>query len=81
MIFAFNQDGEWEDSHAMVEEKSMKNTKGRIWKWLIAFTILVAWIGIDGLVAITTAQVQPPRRKRRIMISTKDKGGKGRNKG
>ena len=76
MIFAFNQDGEWEDSHAMVEEKSMKNTKGRIWKWLIAFTILVAWIGIDGLVAITTAQVQPPRRKRRIMISTKDKGEK-----
>jgi hypothetical protein len=31
--------------------------------------ILVAWFGLDGVAIITMAQVRPPRRKRRVMIS------------
>lgn len=37
----------------------------------IALMILAIWIGVDGLAAIAGAQVQPPRRKRRVMISPK----------
>lgn len=39
------------------------------WKTGIALIVLVIWIGIDGFAAIAGAQVQPPRRKRRIMVS------------
>ena len=41
------------------------------WKSGIALMVLTIWIGIDGFSAIAGAQVQPPRRKRRIMISPK----------
>ena len=47
----------------------MKSPKPYVWKWRSALLILVAWVGLDGLAAITTAEVRPPRRKRRVMIS------------
>lgn len=37
----------------------------------MALIILAVWIGVDGLTAIAGAQVQPPRRKRRVMVSPK----------
>ena len=36
------------------------------WKAGIALIVLTTWIGIDGFSAIAEAQVQPPRRKRRM---------------
>ena len=50
----------------------MKSPKQHVWKWRIALMILVAWISLDGVVIITTAQVRPPRRKRRVMVSPDD---------
>lgn len=50
----------------------MKSPKYRIWKWRIALMILVAWIVLDGAELITQAQVQPPRRRRGVMISPED---------
>ena len=47
----------------------MKSPRQHVWKWRIALMILVAWIGLDGVAIITMAQVRPPRRKRRVMIS------------
>ena len=41
------------------------------WKSRIALMVLTIWIGVDGFSAIVEAQVQPPRRKRRIMVSPK----------
>ena len=49
----------------------MTASKRFTWKSGIALTMLAIWIGIDGFSAIAGAQVQPPRRKRRIMISPK----------
>ncbi len=47
----------------------MKSPKQHLWKWRIALLTLVAWICLDGLEIITQAQVQPPRRRRGLMIS------------
>ena len=51
----------------------MKLSKHRIWKWRIALMILLAWIGLDSVEMITQAQVQPPRRQRRVMVSPNDR--------
>ncbi len=58
----------------------MKSSKRHAWQWRIALLILVAWISLDGVATITTAEVRPPRRKRRVMISTKDKQEKDETK-
>ncbi|MCZ6679761.1 MAG: VWA domain-containing protein [Candidatus Poribacteria bacterium] len=51
----------------------MKSPKQFIWKWRMALLILaIAWIGIDELAIPTTAEVRPPRRKRRVMISPQE---------
>ena len=50
----------------------MKSPKQHVWKWRIALMILVAWISLDGVAIITTAQVRPPRRQRRVMVSPDD---------
>ena len=50
----------------------MKLLKQHVWKWRIALMILGAWICLDGVVIITTAQVRPPRRQRRVMVSPDD---------
>ena len=50
----------------------MKSPKQHVWKWRIALMVLVAWIGLDSVEIITMAQVRPPRRKRRVMISPED---------
>ena len=50
----------------------MKLPKHQIWKWRIALMILVAWICLDGVEIITSAEVRPPRRKRGLMISPED---------
>ena len=50
----------------------MKSSKHHVWKWQIALMTLVAWICLDGVEMITQAEVQPPRRRRGVMISPKD---------
>ncbi len=50
----------------------MKSPKHDVWKWRIALMMLVAWICLDGVAIITKAEVRPPRRKRRVMISPDD---------
>ena len=50
----------------------MKLPKHQIWKWRIALMILVAWICLDGVEIIASAEVRPPRRKRGLMISPED---------
>ena len=50
----------------------MKSSKHCVWKWRIALMTLVAWICLDGVEIITQAEVQPPRRKRGMMISPED---------
>ena len=50
----------------------MKSPKHHLWKWRIALLTLVAWICLDGVELITQAQVQPPRRRRGLMISPED---------
>ena len=50
----------------------MKSSKHHVWKWRIALMTLVAWVCLDGVEIITQAQVQPPRRKRGLMISPED---------
>ena len=50
----------------------MKSSKHHVWKWRIALMTLVAWICLDGVAIITQAEVQPPRRKRGMMISPED---------
>ena len=50
----------------------MKSSKHHVWKWRIALMTLVAWICLDGVEIITQAEVQPPRRKRGMMISPED---------
>ena len=50
----------------------MKLPKHQIWKWRIALMILVAWICLDGVEIIVSAEVRPPRRKRGLMISPED---------
>ena len=50
----------------------MKLPKHQVWKWRIALVILVAWICLDGVEIITSAEVRPPRRKRGVMISPED---------
>ena len=47
----------------------MKSPKHNVWKWRIALMILVAWICLDGVEIITTAEVRPPRRRRGLLIS------------
>ena len=47
----------------------MKSLKHDVWKWRIALIMLVAWICLDGVEIITLAEIQPPRRKRGLMIS------------
>ena len=42
------------------------------WKSRIALMVLMIWIGVDGFSVIVESQVQPPRRKRRIMVSPKN---------
>ena len=37
----------------------------------MASIMLAVWIGVDGIAAIAGAEVQPPRRKRRVMVSPK----------
>ena len=49
----------------------MTASKHYTWKAGIALIVLTVWIGIDGFSAFSEAQVQPPRRKRRVMISPK----------
>ena len=50
----------------------MKLPKHQVWKWRIALVILVAWICLDGVEIITSAEVRPPRRKRGLMINPED---------
>ena len=50
----------------------MKSPKSHVWKWRIALITLVAWICLDGVVLITQAQVQPPRRRRGLMINPEE---------
>ena len=50
----------------------MKSPKHHLWKWRIALITLVVWICLDGVELITQAQVQPPRRRRGVMISPED---------
>lgn len=50
----------------------MKSPKHYLWKWRIALITLVAWICLDGVEMITQAEVQPPRRRRGLMISPAD---------
>ena len=50
----------------------MKLPKHQIWKWRIALMILVAWICLDGVEIIASAEVRPPRRKRGLMINPED---------
>lgn len=50
----------------------MRSPKYHVWKWRIALMTLVAWICLDGVVLITQAQVQPPRRKRGLMINPEE---------
>ncbi len=38
----------------------------------MALMMLTIWIGVDGFSAIAEARVQPPRRKRRVMVSPKN---------
>ena len=47
----------------------MTASKRFTWKSGIALLVLTIWIVIDGFSAIAGVQVQPPRRKRRIMIN------------
>ena len=47
----------------------MKSPKQSVLKWRIALMVLVAFISLEGVSIITTAQVQPPRRARRVMVS------------
>ena len=35
----------------------------------VAWTIIVTWLSFNGFIAIATAQVRPPRRKHRTLIS------------
>ena len=41
-------------------------------KWRIALMVLVAFIGLEGMVIITTAQEHPPRQGGRMMVSPED---------
>ena len=50
----------------------MKSPKYHVWKWRIALMILVTWICLDGVELITQAQVQPPRRRRGLMINPEE---------
>ena len=50
----------------------MRSPKYHVWKWRIALMTLVAWICLDGVVLITQAQVQPPRRRRGLMINPEE---------
>ncbi len=50
----------------------MKSPKYHVWKWRIALMILVTWICLDGVAVITQAQVQPPRRRRGLMINPEE---------
>ena len=50
----------------------MKLPKHQIWKWRIALVILIAWICLDGVEIITSAEVRPPRRTRGLMINPED---------
>ena len=50
----------------------MKLPKHQVWKWRIALVILIAWICLDGVEIITSAEVRPPRRKRGLMINPED---------
>ena len=50
----------------------MKLPKHQVWKWRIALVILVAWICLDGVEIITSAEVRPPRRERGLMINPED---------
>ncbi len=50
----------------------MKLPKYPVWKWRIALIVLVAWICLDGVELITSAQVQPPRRRRGLMINPEE---------
>ncbi len=50
----------------------MKSSKYHVWRWRIALMTLAAWVCLDGVELITQAQVQPPRRKRGLMISPED---------
>ncbi len=50
----------------------MKSLKYHVWKWRIALMILVTWICLDGVAVITQAQVQPPRRRRGLMINPEE---------
>ena len=47
----------------------MKSPNQQLLRWRIALAMLVAWICLDGVAIVTTAQVQPPRRQRRVMVS------------
>ena len=47
----------------------MKSPRQPVLKWRITLMMLVAFISLEGVAIIATAQVQPPRRARRVMIS------------
>ena len=47
----------------------MKSPKQPVLKWRIALMMLVLFISLEGVWVIATAQVQPPRRARRVIVS------------
>ena len=47
----------------------MKLPRQPVLKWRITLMMLVAFISLEGVAIIATAQVQPPRRARRVMVS------------
>ena len=47
----------------------MKSPRQPVLKWRITLMMLVAFISLEGVAIIAPAQVQPPRRARRVMVS------------
>ena len=47
----------------------MKLPRQPVLKWRIAMLVFLAFISLEGVAIIATAQVQPPRRARRVMVS------------
>lgn len=47
----------------------MKSPRQLVLKWRITTLVFLAFISLEGVAIIATAQVQPPRRARRVMVS------------
>ena len=47
----------------------MKSPRQPVLKWRITTLVFLAFISLEGVAIIATAQVQPPRRARRVMVN------------